>query len=1114
MVARLFRSRNCGVRPNLNLSAVARAACLFLSYLSAGISFSEAQTSSVDAALPKPAAQIDLLPLGFVGLSPEARQSANLTVDFLDVHHVLLTFNPKKLFPRLRDCPPTHDDRLIHAMVLELPGGRVLRETDWYLHDARRYVWALGSGRVLVRRLNKLYEVDSDLSEKLVFESAKELLWVSVTPDGKQIITETSEEAAQGADETKNKVRVKISFLDGDSFAVQRVIRSRDAVRLEATSSGFADVRNRGNSWLIRFGPVNIARIKGVPNILYSSANTMLSGRCSVSREGYSVSAFTLTGNSLWRQHWSECRYLPVVRRSEDGSRFAFGTIAFPTAVTKPAADAGGIDPGDDTLDQTVEVFDTASGNSLMSFRARQAVLDGQNFSLSPDGRQLAVIVGTAMKVYSLREMSADERTKYITVKSDSPGLYVPIQTGKTVAEDPIYASAAEEEPATEQQTSAANSSSQQPDSTEPSATKAAEIPPKSTAEGTNKSMDASLLTLRSLSQIVVLDVVVTDSKGDVVKGLQQTDFAVAENGKPQRVNYFHEHAGVASATPSSATASASPAPPAAAEILPPNVFSNQSQPVESGPTTVVLLDLLNTPMSDQARAQAELVKFIKDKPKESQFALFTLATRLQMIQGFTQDGSVLLAAANGKKASLRHRPLMDSDTVLRPSLEAGSATAKFLPKLDFFVQSIQLQEAEARVQDADQRVSVTLDALAHLARYLSGVPGRKNLVWLSGSFPLSIYPDSSGETPFLQGSVYGESLKKAANLLAEAHVAVYPVDVRGLVTDPLFSASTNDLLAPLSMQGSTPTGPVGPGGGGSRGGTRGPNANTAVPIAIMQTQAEQFASSQAGERATMNQIAAQTGGRAFYNTNSIAQAINTATAEGSNYYALSYTPLNKRTDGSFRKVKVSLAGKKYHLAYRSGYYAVDPNSLAKPSKNLASGLARAAMQQGSPQSRQVVFGTRVVPLGKPRLVKDAPGSGKRSKGKRQNRDLPVEMQRYSIDYAVIPTDIRFTPTSQGTYHDVLNFMVTAFDDDGNMVASEVSQMTADLKPETVRDVMLGGLRVHQEIDVPVKSITMRLGVEDAANSHLGTLEIPLPVKAPPETAAARRNSLPPIEPD
>src|SRR5207302_7911681 len=82
MVARFFRSRNCGVRPNLNLSAVARAAAIsLLFYLSASICSGEAQTSAVPpAVLPEPAAQIDLLPLGFVGLSPEARQSANLTV--------------------------------------------------------------------------------------------------------------------------------------------------------------------------------------------------------------------------------------------------------------------------------------------------------------------------------------------------------------------------------------------------------------------------------------------------------------------------------------------------------------------------------------------------------------------------------------------------------------------------------------------------------------------------------------------------------------------------------------------------------------------------------------------------------------------------------------------------------------------------------------------------------------------------------------------------------------------------------------------------------------------------------------------------------------------------
>ena len=232
------------------------------------------------------------------------------------------------------------------------------------------------------------------------------------------------------------------------------------------------------------------------------------------------------------------------------------------------------------------------------------------------------------------------------------------------------------------------------------------------------------------------------------------------------------------------------------------------------------------------------------------------------------------------------------------------------------------------------------------------------------------------------------------------------------------------------------------------------------------------------------------------------------------NYYALSYTPTNKKYDGAFRKVRVSIAGKKYHLAYREGYYAVDPYSPAKPSKDLASSLAMAAMQQGSPQSRQVVFGARVVPLGKPRLVKDAPSPLLRSSSKHKDRTSPLEMQRYSVDYVVTPTELRFSPDSAGTYRAVLNFLITAFDEEGKLAASEVDQMSADLKPEALRDIMLGGVRVHQEIDVPVKSTAMRLGVEDVANSHLGTLEIPLPVKAPPDAPVVARRSLPPIEPD
>jgi hypothetical protein len=260
-----------------------------------------------------------------------------------------------------------------------------------------------------------------------------------------------------------------------------------------------------------------------------------------------------------------------------------------------------------------------------------------------------------------------------------------------------------------------------------------------------------------------------------------------------------------------------------------------------------------------------------------------------------------------------------------------------------------------------------------------------------------------------------------------------------------------------------------------------------------------------------MDQLAADTGGEAFYNTNGIARAITRATEQGSNYYALSYTPTNRKYDGRFRKIKVTVPGK-YHLAYRRGYYGVDPNAVTKPSKDLTSSLARAAMQHGSPQSRQIVFGARVVPVGKPRMIKDVPATQPAQRKKKPTD--PVEMQHYALEYAVTPTDLRFNQSAEGTYQGVFNFMVATFDDHGRPGASQISQAVPTLKVESMRDVMLGGVRLHQEIDVPVNSTRMRLGVEDIANSHVGTLEIPLPVKAPPDAPIATHRSVPVVEPD
>ena len=1046
-----------------------------------------------------PASQIELTTVGYSGLSAGARQAgaSNLSVDFLDSGHVLLTFNPKKLFQRHPECPSTHSDRLVHAVVMGVPSGSIVRETDWYVHDLRRYVWALGEGRVLLRRLNSLYEVNANLEEKRIFDSPRDLLWVSVTPDRKQIIVEEGEGQAI-VDETKevpaaaaHKGGVKISFLDATTLAVQRTMEAAGVIKLEGSSLGTAHLRKQGSNWLVEIGDSSIARVRAqrAVSLLYPSENTLLIGRCSSKRVGYSLSAFTVKGTSLWRQHWDECRYAPRIRNSEEGNRFGISSM---TLLPSPqGVDESNSATSAEGLVQHLQVFDTASGRALLSVTTAPAVLDGQNFSLSPEGTLAVAISGTRMNVYDLPPSSPADRERYVAVKTDTLNLTVPAAQGSTES--------AESENA-EDSSDAADALKIAAKIAAARDLSAALGQPSVSGNVSEANESIPGLTLHTGTQVVALDVVVTDSGGHLVKGLQKSDFKVTEDGKPQSLRYFQEFADKRPAT----------AQAPLTKQLPPNVFSNQSVPAEQGAVTLVLLDLLNTPQSDQAYAQNQLIKFLKNKPEDAKFALCVLGTSLQMAQGFTEDKTTLLGAASGRKMSNRVRPVHGSDPLPPITMEGNGAATRFQPGLDAFASMLTLQASEERMADADQRMIVTVDAFAQLARFLSGVPGRKNIVWLSGSFLLGIYPDSNGENPFLGTRDYGENVKKVANLLGEAHVAVYPVDVKGLQTNPFFGAANDTSISPLSMQPSYPARLRGPGGTIDVRGGRVPNPNLDLPVDVMRDQIDQFERTQIDEHATMKELAAHTGGQAFYNTNGIADAIRTAADQGSNYYALSYTPFNKKYDGSFRRVKVTLAGKKYHLAYRAGYYAVDPSAPAPISKDLSSTLARAAMQAGSPQSRQILFAARVVPVGKPRSVQDAPAHSK----PRHRGELPAprEVQRYAIDDAVTLSDLRFSTSPDGGSHGRLNFMITAFDQDGKLLASQLAQTAANFNPDAMKDVLAGGVRMHQEIDVPTKCTTLRMGVEDVSNGHVGTLEISLPVPAPPEEAAQRK--LPRLEPD
>jgi VWFA-related protein len=1097
-----------------------------------------------------PAARIDLTSVGYRDFSAMARRSsaANLSISFLDSDHVLFTFNPKKLFHRLPECPPSHEDRLVHAAVFDVSTGKVQKETDWYLHDDRRYLWPLGAGKVLLRRLNSLYVVDAELHEKLLFTSPKDVLWTAVTPDGKQVILETAYDAPVSGTRAKAapKTRVRIEFLDTNSLAVQRVVKSEKAVNMEATSSGFASVISgvSGRVWLIRFGPTeqertNIARVRSrrAPDVLYLSGNTMLIGRNSTSTQGYSVSAFTVTGNRLWRQHWDSHQYWAAIASSEDGSRFAISTLkVVDTPPSNPETDNSDSRP--EALEQRIQVLDTASGTPVLSVMASPVILDGQNFSLSPDGGRFVVLHGTALESYDLSPMSADEQGKYAAVKADVPGLYVPPpETAKaeensevvfTASDAASDAAAGEQDPSADS-LGATKGGTETPEKPSNSRTDVASATPATGAPAPttpNQSSTATLPIFKSYARVVGLDVVVADSKGHTLKGMSQPDFAVKEDGKPQTVNFFEE---ITSNKVPTQPAAGTETPASEKKELAPNIFTNESPSPHTNSVTLILYDLLNTPVTEQQRAKLELLKFLKNKPKDSTFALCVLSEKLQMIQGFTPDETLLARAARGQKGSLRYGALLTPDAqsqqivdwLTQSSMRLQGGGGQFAGAASSLLDTagkMQQDEIQRRTTDLETRAWITMDAFTQLARYLSGIPGRKSLIWLSGSFPLGIFPGIDFRNPDLENDRYTNQVKQAVNLLAESHIALYPVDVRGLSVYSMqasaFSNGTDSAQPGAPTQAPFVQGPA------SRTFSDLNNLNSSGNIGASLPGGNSPSMDEMTEHGIMDQIAGDTGGKAFYNTNGIEQAMAVAMEQEANYYALSYSPSNKKYDGKFRKIKVSLTSsdKKARVIHRSGYFAVDPNAAAV-SSDAASGFGLAAMQHGSPLSHQILFAARVIPIGKPRKI-DAPVAPpsaavkKKKKAAQTVTNEPIEAQHYAIDFAVPPAQVRFDASTDGIRHGTMNFMVTSFNEDGALRTSKLARANSDLNPEDYQQAAAGGLRLHQELDVPVAATFLRMGVQDALSGRMGTIEVPLPVKAPPGAEHGSLRSMPEIEPD
>jgi VWFA-related protein len=584
--------------------------------------------------------------------------------------------------------------------------------------------------------------------------------------------------------------------------------------------------------------------------------------------------------------------------------------------------------------------------------------------------------------------------------------------------------------------------------------------------------------TLHAATELVIVDVVVQDRNGNPYHGLTRDDFVVTEQKKPQTVRNFEEHAA------NNAQKPGPPMPP-----MPPGVFTNYTPVAPDSTLNVLLIDALNTPMKDQSFLRQQLLDFVKHEKPGTRVAVFGLTSRVFMLQGFTSDPAILQAAVEHKLLARASPLLADpvgggsgpeslSDAMQDSPLGNSAAAAQTIANLQQF-------EAEAASFQTKLRTDYTLDAFNAIAHYLANFPGRKNIIWFSGSFPLNIEPDETLNDPFAVMEDSNEEFRETTNLLARSQIAVYPVDARGLMTSPVFDASNSGSKYARS------------------------------PSAFVRDQMK-FDQSQAQEHMTMEQMASDTGGQAFYNTNGLSAAVGKALDAGSNYYTLTYTPSDRNWNGSYRNIHVQLAGTPatygLHLSYRHGYYGDDPAHPAKRGElatnvppteaalvdHASEAYSRAAMSHGAPAPADILFKVRAIPMTGKDEDTVAAGNQADPAGK-----MKAPYRTYAIDYVALPSEFKFSLESDGRHKGAIEFTTFVFDADGNVLNIADKAISMDLTPETYQRFMSTPVRFQLQVSAPVKQESyMRLMIRDVPNNRYGVVEI--------STAQVRR--LPPLE--
>ncbi len=360
-------------------------------------------------------------------------------------------------------------------------------------------------------------------------------------------------------------------------------------------------------------------------------------------------------------------------------------------------------------------------------------------------------------------------------------------------------------------------------------------------------------------TELVLVNVVARDKRGNVIKDLKKEDFTLYEDGKKQQISSFDfEDVDQLPATAGTTVSGAAPATPGtllhSTKKAPPTLDARDRRLI------LLFFDFSAMQPEDIDRSVDAAKKFVHEKMQPADLvAIVSLATNMHVDCDFTDDQAKLAAILASYSAGEGQGFDNGTTGTSEGTAETGGSFTEDDTDLNTF--------------NADFK----LLALQSLMQSLAKLPQKKSVIYFSNGIT--------------QSGVDNQAALHAATAAAvKANASIYSLDVRGLQAFP-------------------------PGGEAQNASLHGQSAYTGASIL-------NDLNGNAASQDTLATLAADTGGKAFFDSNDFSGIFSQVQKDSSVYYVLGFTSNNPAKDGRFRHLKVTVKRPDLKLDFRSGYYA------------------------------------------------------------------------------------------------------------------------------------------------------------------------------------------------